>query len=140
MHEDATSLEAILAREETYSKSYAVGAPGENGTRLHIDPEQNLATSKGGMSGVSSGAVTGYTEMRNNPNAINNALHRQCEVTVNIDSFEVFRVSGGVDIDRYNESLMRPLERARYTEEVTRPKVGTEELKKRIQGFGSDAA
>jgi len=140
MHEDAPSLEAIAASDATYSRSYAIGAPGEKGTCLRIDPEQNLATLTSGLSGASSGAVTGYTAMRKDLNATNNALDRQYEVTVKIDNFEVFRVTGGVDTDRHNDSLMGPLDSARYTEEAMGSRVEAEELKKRIQGFGSNAA
>lgn len=140
MHEDAPSLETIAASDATYSRSYAIGAPGNNGTCLRIDPEQNLATLISGLSGASSGAGTGYTGVPRDLNAMNNALNRQYEVTVEIDKFEVFRVTGGVDTERDNDSLMGPLDRARCTEEAMGLRVEGEKLKNRIQGFGSNAA
>lgn len=142
-NDDAPSLEAIAGSDETfpkYNKSYDIGAAGgEKGVCLHIDPETNSATLRSATSDSDSGeAAAWYRDMCSDYSSFDKTLDKkQWEVDLQVDHFDVFRVSGGITIDLPTSYLTRPTDKAQYARQATEFKIDNEELKRRIQGFGS---
>lgn len=139
-HEEALSLEAIAASDQTSptsNKAYWIGDPERIGPGLQIDPETRSALLTSNFTDANIEGVAWYNDVGRDSDRGDKAPKKHWEVTVKLGLLNFFRVSCGIDADLATGRIIRAKDQARYMREATKPRIEGEELKKRIQGFGS---
>ncbi|KAJ5620839.1 hypothetical protein N7510_004823 [Penicillium lagena] len=139
-HEEALSLEAIAASDETSptsNKAYWVGDPERIGPGLQIDPETKSALLTSNLTDANIGRAAWYNDVGRDSDRGDEAPKEPWEVTVKLGQLHFFRVSCRIDADLATGRIIRAKDQARYMREAAKPRIEGEELKKRIQGFGS---
>lgn len=138
--EYALSLEAIAASDETSpqsNKAFWIGDPERMGPSLQIDPETKSATLMSSLTDADSGGVVWYNDVGRENDRGDQQAKQNWDATVNLGQLILYAVSGGIDTELATGRIIRAKDQARYMREATKPKIEGEELKKRIQGFGS---
>jgi hypothetical protein len=138
--DDAPLLEAIAASDETspkFSKPYRIGDPDGKSASLRIDPETRSATLTSNSTDTNGGEVVWYKDVYLDGTSDDKTPTKNWKATVELGQLDIFRVSGGIDENLATGRIVRAKDQAGYMQETTGPKVEGEELRKRIQGFGS---
>jgi len=135
--EDDDRLSGAVAASDEYTlnsmKPYRIGDPERKGAGLRIDPETISAALMTNVTPTYSGGAVGYEPVCMNGDDSDMNVDSNWEVSVKIDSFEIFRVNGDMNTnDVTDEARIQ----SQYTQDATEEKIKGEELVKRIQGFG----
>ena len=129
--------EAVVT-DDAPSMPYWIGDPGleGRGAGLRIEPETRSITLMGNSSDGDAGKESWYREVGVGSGG-GGAVPRWV-VTVEPAQLHIFSVSGGLNGNAGTSRIpLAQRDLSAYTEDSTIPKIGGEELAKRIEGFGS---
>jgi len=116
---------------------YWIGARERKGVGQYINPEAKSATLRSNPTGADSSEFVWYKDSSIDGDRGDNSLNKKWEVVIKPARLDIFRVSGGLDEELGVERIIKAKVQARYALEATKPKIKSEELSKRIEGFGS---
>lgn len=133
--DEVPSLDAIVGCDgifPTLSMTYRIGSSDGKGSSLRISPETGSAVLKINPTDINYNDVACFKDAYRD-----NSGGHEWETTVNHAQLEIFTVAGGVDANLATEGISRKEDYAQCVRGEAQQKIKGEELKMRIQGFGS---